>query len=219
MALSELEESLRRLKRLPYAEHGDPHSPLPVCQGMAEVRPRKTDDFTIAGCAVVLANALLFASEPLQQACVMLGNMELGTNSSILNGYLYMATLLLQSVLDSVAATCQKVQPIDGCGDVYFCSYSFFKSDVVWLSAHQRVIGALKWKGSSFNQLANALKHEQAWVGCVSAPSELGVRDVYDEEGAGFVYSILVPVYKQAKCMVCRLASQLGQSAPRLPDL
>ncbi|KAG2424867.1 hypothetical protein HXX76_014027 [Chlamydomonas incerta] len=167
-------------------------------KGMAEVRPRKTDDFTSAGCAVVLANALLFASEPLQQACVMLGKMELGTNSSILNGYLYMATLLLQSVLDSVAATCQKVSPVDGCGDVYFCSYSFFKSDVVWLSAHQREIGGLKWKGSSFNQLANALKHEQAWVGCVSAPCELGVRDVYDEEGTGFVYSILVPVYKQA---------------------
>jgi len=183
----------------------------------AELRSKRTDDFTDAGCVMVVANALLFASEPLQQACMMLNKVEPGTNSSVLNGYLYMATVLLQSVLDGVASTCQKICPVDGCNDVYFCSYNFFKSDVVWVSGAQRAIAGLTWRDKSFNKLANELKHEHAWVGTVNVSN--GVHDIYDEQGTGFVYGLLVPVYKKAKVVVQRLTNQLQQSAPAFPDV
>lgn len=46
-----------------------------------------------------------------------------------------------------------------------------------------------------------------------------GVRDIYDTQGIGFVYSFLIPVYKHAKAIICRLTKQLGQVVPDLPDL
>jgi len=142
-----------------------------------------------------------------------------GTNSGVLNGYLYVATVMLQSVLDGLAAACDKVAPVGGQGNIYFHSYRFVKSDVVWVSENQRAVEQIVWRGEVFKDVANAIKHEQAWVGCVGAPTPLGVRDIYDDQGRGFVYSMLVPVYKHAKAVVCRLANQLGQATPILPDL
>jgi hypothetical protein len=188
-------------------------------QVVSEIRPRGTDGWTTAGCVVVVANALIFAADPLQKACYMLGKLDPGTNDGQLNGYLYIAMVMLQSVLDGVAAACDRIAPVEGQGDIYFHSYTFVKSDIVWISGHQRAVAEVTWNGKAFRVVANTLKHELAWVGSVGESETHGVRDIYDTQGIGFVYSFLIPVYKHAKTIVCRLAQQMGQVVPVLPDL
>lgn len=214
------QQSLASLNKLPYIKDVGFN---PACdrpsQVVSDIRLRGTDDWTAEGCIVVVANALLFASDPLQKACFVLGQLPPGTNSGELNGYLYIATVMLQSVLDGVAAACNRIAPVKGHGDIYFHSYPFVNSDIVWVSEHQRAVAELAWNGKAFRVVANAIKHELAWVGCVGASGVHGVRDIYDTQGIGFVYYFLVPVYKHAKAMVRRLAKQMGQAAPVLPNL
>lgn len=101
----------------------------PACDRVvSDIRSRGTDGCTTEGCVVVVANALIFAADPLQKACYMLGQLAHGTNDGQLNGYLYIATVMLQSVLDGVAAACNR---FEGQGDIYFHSYTFVKSDIV----------------------------------------------------------------------------------------
>lgn len=115
---------------------------------------------------MVVANALIFAADPLQKACYMLGQLAHGTNDGQLNGYLYIATVMLQSVLDGVAAACNR---FEGQGDIYFHSYTFVKSDIVWISGHQRAVAEVAWNRKAFRVVANTLKHELACGGIRSA--------------------------------------------------
>jgi hypothetical protein len=188
---------------------------------MAEVPPaRKTDDFTKPGCVMVVGNALSFVSKSLHEACLVLARQTPGSNSAVLNGFLYVSTVMLQSVLDGIASTVQKVQPIQDYGDVYFRSYPFAHAEIHWVSQHQHAIAALTWKGRTFNQLANALKHEQAWIGGVGEnPKPNGKYDIYDDQGTGFVYGLLLPVYNETRTMVQRLARDLDVAIPELLEL
>lgn len=165
------------------------------------------------GTVVVLANALSFAAEPLYQAQRLLPTLQPGENSAKLDGYLYVATVLLQSVLDSIASAAQRLAPLpEPQGAICFKSYPFVLSDVVWISPIQARLLRLKFDGKTFFDLANA-----AWV--VSEHKTTAVLDVHDRASVGLLYQVLVPVYDEAKTIICRLAKLVGQPVPDLYKL
>lgn len=194
-------------------------SPL-LLQTAVEGRDRATDGFSKSGVVVVLANALSFVGEPLYQAQRLLPTLKEGESSALLNGYLYVASVLLQSVLDGVASAAQKIAPLpEPQGDIYFKDYTFILSEVVWIQPIQSRILDLQFAGKTFFGFADALKHEHAWVGCVSKHPQTEVIDVHDEARVGCLYHVLVPLYNDAKCIICRLASQFGQPVPTFYNL
>jgi hypothetical protein len=188
--------------------------PLPL-QTAVEGRDRASDGFTKHGAVVVLANALNFAAEPLRQAQILLPTLQLSESSAKLNGYLFVATVLLLSVLDGIASAAQKLSPLpEPQGDVYFKSYTFELSNVVWIQPIQARLLQLQFDGKTFFKFANALKHEHAWVGHVSISENTGVIDVYDGASVGYLYQVLVPVYNEAIGIICRLAKLVDQPVP-----
>lgn len=187
---------------------------------VAEPRSRAGDDFSIQGSILVLANALSFVAEPLHQAQISLGKLRAGDNSAALNGYIYVATVLLQSILDGVASLAQKIQKLPGQQDIYFKSYQFIRAEVVWIQPIQKRLRELRYADKTFFQCADALKHEHPWVGSVSERQPDGVLDVYPHsspQSIGFVYGILDPIYKEVKGIVCRLAKSYGEPEPQFP--
>ena len=187
-------------------------------QTAVEGRARESDDFTKHGAIVVVANALSFAAEPLYQAQCLLPTLLPGQHSALLNGHLYITTLILQSVLDGIASTAQKLVPLpDPQGNIYFKDYSFVLSDVAFIGPIQSQILGLRFSNRTFFQFADALKHEHAWVGSVSRNRDQ-VQDVYNED-VGYLYGVLIPIYKYATTILCRLAKTFDQPVPAFNKL
>jgi hypothetical protein len=104
-----------------------------------------------------MADALLRASKPLYQACLLILKTTPGTHVAAVRDAIHAAIPDLHSVLDGVAVLCQKTFPsawFDATTDVSFDTYIFTRSEVVWLSGYHRTILALAWNGQSFAQLA-----------------------------------------------------------------
>ena len=183
-----------------------------------QVSPRGIDGFSCEGGVLVVANALLYASEPLDIARRVLQRQKNGDSSSVLNGHLYVSAVMLQSVLDGIARLCDNATCGNSEGNVYFHNYEFLHSDVVWVAGAQREIAALRFMGKSFNDVANCLKHEKPWVGVVSMGGD-GSLKIPDAEGTCFLYGFVIPVYKRAVAIVSRLCKMYDQSVPAFPSL
>jgi hypothetical protein len=187
-------------------------------QGVEVREERGLLNFTEEGGIVVLVNAFLHVSQPLDHARHVLMGLPPGSNSGPLNGLLYVATVMLQSVLDTVASLAQRISKLPGQGNIYFHSYSFVHSEVVWISVLQREINSKRFEGMDFKDYANRVKHEQPWIGAVTDGAS-GVRDIYDSDGVGYFYKVLLPIYDAGRTIVCRLAKQYGQQVPDFPKL
>jgi len=180
--------------------------------------PRGIDGFCIEGGVLVVANALLYASEPLAQARRVLQGLRPSEQSAALNGLLYVSTAMLQSVLDSVARLCDNMTSGSAAQEnVYFHSYEFLHSEIVWIAKLQKEIEALRFMGKPFNAIANYVKHERPWVGGASEGRD-GLK-VPDAEGTCYLYGFLIPVYTRAVAIVSRLCKSQGQPVPAYPSL
>jgi hypothetical protein len=195
----------------------DGHESPPKQAVEMRVQARGLMGFTIEGGIVVVANALLHAAAPIGESRYHVLSSELGQNSAVLNGMLWTGTVLLQSALDSFASLCQKISQLPQAAG-YFHNYPFINSDIVWVGVHQTKIAEILFDGKTFDEFANFIKHEQPWIGAVSMGAT-GTRDVCDSSGVGYVYGVLIPVFKELKLMVCRLAKQYGQPVPVYPQL
>ena len=178
---------------------------------------RGFDNFTHAGSIVLLSNALLFATQPLDQVRHALLDRE--NRKAEVNGLLFVATVLLLSVLDGIASLAQRISGLPNQTSVYFHSYTFVLSDLVWIQKHQHNISDMTYATKSFYEFANYVKHEQPWIGEPSLHPRTYIRDVYDDENKGYYYDVLVVVYKEVKNMVSRLAKQYSQPVPVFPSL
>jgi hypothetical protein len=88
------------------------------------------------------------------------------------------------------------------------------------VQAHQRTISSLKYNGKGLFDYANLLKHERPWVGMLSVSMSAGVLDVYDSCDVGYLYGVLIPLYKTMKTMVLRLFKQCdGRLMSNFPDM
>ena len=165
---------------------------------------------------VVVANVLLQAAHPLDEARRLLQTLKECEYSSTLAGLMYTATVLLQQVLDSVARLCEKCAPVfaSGCIDVHFHSYPFVQSDFRWVSVHQRRVNALTFEGLSFDAFAHRVcTDELPGLGVVSRGRD-GLLSMHDADGKCCVYDLLIPVYKEAVAVVSLLNTQMGQPVP-----
>ena len=191
-----------------------------------ELDTRGTSGLTYKGSVLVVANALLSASSSLDHACRSLKDANEGDNSAVLNGCMYTAAVLLQSVLDGFASACNKIAGNPTPGDIYFHKYAFIHSETRWVTPVQQRIAMLRFRGTPFDDFANKLKHEEPWVGSVSkgfgnqpADGYDGVLGVYDNNSVCCLYGLLIPVYKHAVVIASRLCKQESVPVPVYPSL
>lgn len=181
------------------------------------------DDFTLKCSIVVVANALLYAADPIGRAQDLLGrrdSLKPGQQSTALNGHLFVATGLLLSVLDGIATACHTLArlPSHTDSDMHFKNYPFdLCPKHSWVDSHRQEILELQFEGKNFFDQADKILHKHAWVGSVS--SREPIADVCDVNGAGFVYDFLVRIHKKAQEMICALGKQYKVQVPEYPKL
>lgn len=124
-----------------------------------------------------------------------------------LNAALCSSSTLLLALLDSIAVFCARhgeEQRADT-STTYFASYDFSSAGDAFapLATYSNIIRQLKWKGRSFTELGNMLKHDSAWIGL---PSSLDDRiDIYDDDRKPFMHEMLATVYNLAGKMISLL--------------
>eukprot|EP00798_Chlamydomonas_sp_ICE-L_P009310 gene9310-16443_t len=184
-------------------------------------------DFTCDGAVMVVANALLCSSASLQQAYHILPTLNSGDNTAVLNASLYSAAVLMQSTMDAVDSVCNKLADNPIQGNIYFHSYAFKHTETRWVAQVQKELPHPLYRGMSFYDFANKLKHEQPWVGQVgkwiNEEDKLigkydGVLGIYDTDGTCFLYGILIPVYKYLVAVCSRLCKQCHVPIPVYPS-
>ncbi|KAL4441052.1 hypothetical protein ABPG77_010483 [Micractinium sp. CCAP 211/92] len=175
------------------------------------VKGRANEGFTKIGVVFILENALAYAAKPLVEAHKLLGERHPEQHRDRLNGHLYNLALLLQSALDCIASAAEKLAPSPKPQRMYFRNYKFVLSKVAWISPIQADILDLQFRGKTFFDFANILKHEHAWVGCVCFNNKTKLYDVYDAADCGFFHDVLVRVYIKATIIINQLAQQLEQ--------
>lgn len=184
--------------------------------------PRGMDGFTDAGGITVLSNSFVRVSDMILKSTLTLNGFtqrqHAARKSFEINGDVHAVTVLLQSILDSTARLCLKVgdEESENTVNVYFHNASFRQSDIAWVAKHQTEISNLRFRNKSFNDIANYIKHEQPWLGTVSCSVDC-INDIYDDDGIGFVYGMLIPVYHSVSALLTRLARQQNVPVPSFP--
>ena len=162
-----------------------------------------------------LANALVHASLTLDAARRFLHEEPAVSDDTVLNGHMFSATVALDGLLDGFAALANRAEP-QQVGPVTFLDHVFMHSDFVSVVRHQVMISKLRYGTSTFAKCAENVKHGCPWVGCASLDDNTKVWDVYDGEGRGYVYDVLIPVHNALVDMVQEQATRRGQSIPEL---
>lgn len=182
----------------------------PPQQGIRERSCALISGFTPKGGVATIANQLCIVARILVSAKSELSAATVHgdyahPSAFVVNGMLVSAATSLQNVLEAVASLCHHLQPdSDHQGDVYFSAYPFSVSAWEFIAIIKRTeINPLKFRGQSFNDLANSLKHELPWIGIISEVDHK--HDVYDETGVGVLRGLLLPMYTIARKLVTRI--------------
>ena len=172
--------------------------------------PRRTRDFTAKGGVVLLANQLRFTRDLIENAKHRLDN----DNAELfqLNAELVMVTVSLQSMLDVFTCVCVKhIDPVEKIStrNIYFHGYSFSHSELTWVIGYRDDINdnLPKFKGMSFKELANRVKHVEPWLG-ETRKINRRPHDIYDSDGVGLVHEVIVKVYK----LLCEMTKVLANT-------
>jgi hypothetical protein len=138
-----------------------------------------------------------------------------------LNVHLFSALTGLQSLLDAVASACNAEYPKVP-GDVSFFpgredkEYPFVTSEVRKIQKYKDEILALPgWGGKSFNQIANALKHECPFSGEPIFATQMSSWDI-SKGGVGLLRDILEPTWKSLLGIIKHLAIKNSVPLPQL---
>lgn len=192
-------------------------------RGVRELRTRRVSGFTPEGGIAIITNQLGVVARTLIEARnELIAKDPADTDYAqpsvfVVNGLLCSAATGLQSVLDSVASFCHKLEPDDNHeGFLYFHTYQFRVTTWEFIRlSKERQIQPLIFDGVGFNDLANRLKHELPWLGMISEDT-YGLRDIRDgSNGNGTRRAVfremLIPMYKITKGIIQRLGSMHGQ--------
>lgn len=176
-------------------------------------------DLTPDDAFVVVANALLYAAQPLKQATsLLIPKSDGGPKFAELNSLLCVSTVMLLSSLDWIASLIERCIPTsDERIKVYFASYPFLQSGYTWIRSHQKTILDMSFDGMSFNDFTNFVKHEQPYIGLPSLVTQTNLYDVVDRDGIQYVYGILIPAINQAIKIVKHVGATLAQPVPQYP--
>ena len=193
---------------------------------------RGMSSFTHAGGLIVIANVLSATADVIVKIQTLLNGesqrAHAQSRSCQANALAFSATLQLQGILDSFAGLCAKMT-VDGIPHgntrfgqaIYFDSCDFVHDDVVWVNEFRSNLRDVRFDGKTFKDFANFIKHEQPWIAMVS--ESRNVLDLYDTSGKGYVYSVLLPVYRIVKSLLEGLAQRAPDChvtmLPSLPRL
>ena len=176
------------------------------------------DGTTLAGHLLTTAHSLATVGALLAQAEVECGRAD--PNVHALNGLAFVVATGLLAVLESLTHYCQRKEPLGELPEgakIYFGSYDFRTASFQFIRGARARIEAPRFRGMSFVALATYLKHHSPWVAPVARNGE-GSHDLWDG-GAGFVYGMLAPAYKEACTTIRTLARHEGLPEPRMPQL
>lgn len=210
-----LESLVKRVEGLEL--HIRPH------KGVRELNRQVIAGFSPKGGVAVIANQLVVVAKTLiavrNELLPHKRDLDFAQPSVFMvNGLLASAATGLQSVMDAIASFCQRMAPDeDHHAYIYFSTFEFrvIEWEFIRLIKEQGIT-PLQFEGRTFNEFANALKHEAPWVGLVSEVR--GLQDVYDTpvperdyEVKGAFRDMLVPAYNHVKKIVERLGAKFQQ--------
>ena len=166
--------------------------------------------FTTEGRIAVMANLL-------RVVAVTIHNIEREIVSSdpsvwLYNSFIVSALTSLQTFLDVVARFCYDEYESSGTTDqtnIYFVSHTFHHMDLQPVNQRQTLIGGLRFKGKSFNDLANHVKHTMPWIGLHSTNPH-GDVDIFDSDGKGVLRDMVCPAYDAGVAIIKHLAKKKG---------
>lgn len=138
-----------------------------------------------------------------------------------LNAHIFSAITGVQSLFDAVASACNAKRP-RVTGDVSFFpgredkEYQFVATDFIQIQKHKDALLSLQpWGGKSFNQVANALKHECPFSGEPSFATKTSSWDIYKGD-VGLLRDILEPAWRSLLSIITYLAKRNNVPMPQL---
>ena len=124
-------------------------------------------------------------------------------DARIYNALIVRVVLGIQQSLDSVANFCHQHERVDknkGIKEnerIYFQTFEFEHTKQNNICKLREKLQQCRFNGTTFNDLANRLKHQIPWVGLASG-SDNNMDDIYDSDGQGCVFQFLMNVYSVA---------------------
>lgn len=138
-----------------------------------------------------------------------------------LNAHIFSAITGLQSLFDAVASACNAEEP-RVTGDVSFFpgredrEYRFVTPKFLSIQKYKTELLLLPcWGGKSFNQIANALKHECPFCGVPTFSDRKQLWDI-DKDDIGLLRDILEPAWRILLATISYLAKQNNVPMPPL---
>lgn len=197
--------------------HAHMDAPSPPCTQVVDMGQRGFKGYSPSSFIAVVAHALSCATYPIKEAQKLLR--QSGDMTFEVNGHLFAATVLLLSVLDGIASACQKIAPLPNQGDIFFRSYPFACSELLWIRSYQQQLLNMHYNGISFFDHANKVKHELAFIGVPKYSFRRAIADVYDKSDQGYVHDLLMPIFEIAKAIICHLSCLYGvRDVPEYPS-
>ncbi|CAL5225029.1 g7807 [Coccomyxa viridis] len=163
---------------------------------------------TAADSIVILVNSFVKAGVIIDGIRDELMNPDDECITLLVNGEALAATDLMHALVDRIARLCQTRCPLEEFEDceVSFSTYSFRCSTYVNLSPLQQELSQLRYMDRDPCAFMLAAQLGEPWIGPVSVRHDDGARDIYDDQGVGFVNDFLSPIGKLIRKMLLRLA-------------
>ena len=149
--------------------------------------------FTKQGRGAVIKNIMQYVIDDTEQLKL---EVTKGGEAFIYNALVFRVMTGIQNVLDAVARYCDDQYPSaapKADDRVYFDRYSFEREEVRTIHYLQQKIAVLSFRGKTFYDMANYLKHEMPWVGRVTISDTAQKVDILDNNDIGLVYDMIVP--------------------------
>lgn len=178
-----------------------------------ETRPVNTiRRLTLSDHISVLLNCLGRVHGILKEALTEMRN-DICVDLRFVNGRIYSAVILSQSLLDGVVALASSSRT-----RLNFDDFVFDNTSVAWIDSVQKKINELRFDGQSFTELAQSMRHTP-WIICsVRRGGRDQILDYY-VKGNGFMYGLMLPLYNHIHHILCRLATQFGVECASIPTM
>lgn len=127
------------------------------------------------------------------------------------NAFFVSAVFGLGSLLDSMAALCDRMFP-DGqqrTVEVNFSKYGFETGKIPGLHLTKLKILDCTFSHMKINQVWNKCKHEMPWLGSLAIDSE-GIADIRGNDGKCLFSDFIIPIYELVQDMLSKLALYKG---------
>lgn len=185
-----------------------------------ETRADTNRRLTLPDHIYVLLDCLCRVHGILKEALAEMRN-DICVDLRFVNGRIHSAVILCQSLLDGIVAVCKVLSRLDDREPrVSFHDFVFDNTAIAWIDSVQTKVNELRFNRQSFAELADSMRHTPWVVRSVTRRGPDAILDYYSiGERTGFMYGMMLPLYKHTRTVLCRLATQCGVNCYSVPTM